>query len=247
MNNSTNYMSGALFSIGLHTVLVAGLLLGESSDTSRVVIEPQYIKAALVSLAPVKKEVVTTKSQPKDRSIKREQQRQRQAKKDRARELRVKQAEDRRKENLRREKQQQDQIERSRQKALQQELLVADLAEALSKEIAEEDALLQTQKDEAATNSYRQIIQQRLSENWNRPPSARIGMETLIRLQLVPTGRVVGVTILQSSGDAAFDRSVELAAFKVGQIAELQSMSSSLFERKFRQVSVLFSPQDLRL
>ena len=27
MNNSTNYMSGALFSIGLHTVLVAGLLL----------------------------------------------------------------------------------------------------------------------------------------------------------------------------------------------------------------------------
>jgi hypothetical protein len=55
MNNSTNYMSGALFSIGLHTVLVAGLLLGESSDTSRVVIEPQYIKAALVSLAPVKK------------------------------------------------------------------------------------------------------------------------------------------------------------------------------------------------
>ena len=85
------------------------------------------------------------------------------------------------------------------------------------------------------------------TENWNRPPSARRGMETMIRLQLVPTGRVVGVTVLKSSGDSAFDRSVEQAAFKADQFIELQKMSPSLFEKKFRQVDVLFSPQDLRL
>ena len=72
-------------------------------------------------------------------------------------------------------------------------------------------------------------------------------METLIRLQLVPTGRVVGVTVLKSSGDSAFDRSVEQAAFKAAPFDELQQMSPSLFEKKFREVDVSFSPQDLRL
>jgi len=113
--------------------------------------------------------------------------------------------------------------------------------------IAEEQRLVNAEKDEGEANSYRQLIQQRLSENWNRPPSARRGMETMIRLQLVPTGRVVGVTVLKSSGDSAFDRSVEQAAFKADQFIELQKMSPSLFEKKFRQVDVLFSPQDLRL
>ena len=102
-------------------------------------------------------------------------------------------------------------------------------------------------EDELAANSYRQLIQRRLAENWNRPPSARREMETIIRLQLVPTGRVVGVTILKSSGDTAFDRSVEQAAFKADQFFGLQKMSPSLFEKKFRQVDILFNPQDLRL
>ena len=69
----------------------------------------------------------------------------------------------------------------------------------------------------------------------------------VIRIQLVPTGRVVGVTVLQSSGDIAFDRSVEQAAFKAGQFLELQQMAPDMFERRFRQVDVVFSPQDLRL
>jgi colicin import membrane protein len=57
----------------------------------------------------------------------------------------------------------------------------------------------------------------------------------------------VGVTILTSSGDTAFDRSVEQAALKVEQFVELQGMEPDLFERKFRQVDVAFSPEDLRL
>ena len=107
--------------------------------------------------------------------------------------------------------------------------------------------MISAQEDEVAANRDRQLISQRLSENWSRPPSARRGMETLIRLQLVPTGRVVGVTILTSSGDSAFDRSVEQAAFKAAPFVELQQMAPSLFEKKFRQVDVSFSPLDLRL
>ena len=46
--------------------------------------------------------------------------------------------------------------------------------------------------------------------------------------------------MLKSSGDSAFDRSVEQAALKAEQFVELQSMDPALFERKFRQVDVAF-------
>ena len=124
---------------------------------------------------------------------------------------------------------------------------ISEVEKAGLRTLAEEQSLISAQEDEVAANSYRQLISQRLSENWSRPPSARRGMETLIRLQLVPTGRVVGVTILTSSGDSAFDRSVEQAAFKAAPFVELQQMAPSLFEKKFRQVDVSFSPLDLRL
>jgi colicin import membrane protein len=56
-------------------------------------------------------------------------------------------------------------------------------------------------EDKQAANSYLQLLQARLSQQWNRPKSARRGMETLIELRLVPTGRIVGVEILESSGE----------------------------------------------
>jgi colicin import membrane protein len=113
--------------------------------------------------------------------------------------------------------------------------------------LTEGEAQMDAQEDQRAANSYRQIIQQRLSENWSRPPSARRNMEAQVRIQMVPTGRVVGVIIIKSSGDAAFDRSVEQAVRKAHQFIELQAMDSRLFELKFRSVDVAFSPEDLRL
>ncbi|MDA9570136.1 TonB C-terminal domain-containing protein, partial [Porticoccaceae bacterium] len=96
-------------------------------------------------------------------------------------------------------------------------------------------------------NSYLQVIQARLSQQWNRPKSARRGMETLIELRLVPTGRIVGVEILESSGDIAFDRSVEQAAYKAAPFSELQTMKPRIFEQYFRSVKIVFNPKDLRL
>ena len=102
------------------------------------------------------------------------------------------------------------------------------------------------QEDKQAANSYLQLIQARLSQHWNRPKSARRGMETLIELRLVPTGRIVGVEILESSGDMAFDRSVE-QAFKAAPFSELQKMEPRIFEQYFRNVKIVFNPEDLRL
>ena len=110
-----------------------------------------------------------------------------------------------------------------------------------------ESEMLKQREEELAANSFRRLIQKRLSDNWSRPPSARLGMQATLRLNLVPTGRIVGIAIISSSGDQAFDRSVEQAASKAGYFEEIDSMSAKMFEQSFRTIEVLFSPEDLRL
>ena len=244
MKNYLSYGVGAIGSICIHGLVLSVLLIPGDGDTQAIVIQPQYINSKLVELAPKKKVVVPKKTKSDAAKKKRERQRRLDAAKAKANA----DAQKKKKADLdRKEKErlalEQDRLERERLAELQRQKLAAEFAQTL----AEEQLLLRAQKDEVAANNYRQLISQRLSENWSRPPSARRGMETLIRLQLVPTGRVVGVTVLKSSGDSAFDRSVEQAAFKAAQFIELQQMSPSLFEKKFRQVDVSFSPQDLRL
>jgi colicin import membrane protein len=249
MKVSISYALGITFSLTIHGLIIAAMYAGWKAEPERVVIQPRFIDAKLVELAP--KQKVTKKKKNTDANAaqrKRDSQRRRAAEKKKADALksRQRQAELDRKEKERLAKEREEQRERAERERLA-ELQRQQKEQEFADAIAEEQRLVNAEKDEREANSYRQLIQQRLSENWNRPPSARRGMETMIRLQLVPTGRVVGVTVLKSSGDSAFDRSVEQAAFKADQFIELQKMSPSLFEKKFRQVDVLFSPQDLRL
>ena len=255
MRGSLSYSVAVFCSLVLHAALVGALFVDWQPESKRVIMQPQYIEAKLVALAPKKKTPAPKlnakpKAAPKkpkvDLAKKKRDEKKRLAKiaaqkkaaeKKRLEEERLTKAEQERKEQQRLEelRRQQEEAERLRKES--------EFAEAL----ATEQALISAQEDEQAANSYRQLIQQRLSENWSRPPSARLGMETVIRIRLVPTGRVVGVTILKSSGDTAFDRSVEQAALKAEQFVELQAMEPALFEKKFRQVEVAFSPEDLRL
>jgi colicin import membrane protein len=65
-----------------------------------------------------------------------------------------------------------------------------------------------------------------------------------LRLALVPTGELVSVTLVRSSGNAAFDRSAELAVRRAApfQVPE----DPVVFDAYFRSVTVTFSPNDLR-
>ncbi len=119
----------------------------------------------------------------------------------------------------------------------------ADLARA----VAEEEgaaAAAATSSEMAAT--YSALIQQTVINYWSRPPSARNGMEALLSIQLIPTGEVVSVTVIKSSGNSAFDRSAVNAVQKAGSFPELQNLPSRDFEQSFRRFSLLFRPEDLR-
>ncbi len=115
----------------------------------------------------------------------------------------------------------------------------------LSDSLAREEATQTASGDELAA-SFAALIQRTVVNYWSRPPSARNGMEALLAIQLIPTGEVVNVTILQSSGNSAFDRSAVNAVEKAGSFPELQQLPSREFERSFRRFRLLFRPEDLR-
>ena len=245
IGSKSSYFIAAISSIGIHAVVILAVLANWEAESKKTVVQPQYIQAELIELAPKKKPVKKPKVTPSiDRAAKQREIDKRKAKESKlaqqklaaqrkAQLLEEQQAEKDRK--AREEKQRKADKERARKQAekAQQE--------------RKEQALIAAKEDKQAANSYLQLIQARLSQQWNRPKSARRGMETLIELRLVPTGRIVGVEILESSGDIAFDRSVEQAAYKAAPFSELQKMKPRIFEQYFRSVKIVFNPEDLRL
>ncbi len=173
-----------------------------------------------------------------------EQARQAQLRQERERQEREEQA---RAEQLREEQRRQEEARRLEQERLEQQRL----QEAERQRQAQADAAAAAAAGEAAeteaemTMAYTAVIHDLVQRNWSRPPSARNDMTAVLRIRLVPTGDVVDVEIVRSSGDAAFDRAAENAVRAVGRFTELQGMPPRMFERSFRSLLLTFRPEDL--
>ena len=133
----------------------------------------------------------------------------------------------------RREREEREHLERLRQ--LQERSTQAALDEELFK--------LEDGASQADTMSYVAAIYGAIVAEWSRPPSARNDMQARFRVELVPSGDLLAVTLVDSSGNAAFDRSAEAAVRKVGRF-EVPT-EHRLFEAKFRRFTLLFKPEDL--
>jgi len=120
-----------------------------------------------------------------------------------------------------------------------QDVLGTDFEDALAAEASSDGS-----DRPEAVGSYEADLMARIVSQWSRPPSARNGMSCDLRLALVPTGELVSVTLVRSSGNAAFDRSAELAVRRAApfQVPE----DPAVFDAYFRSVTVTFSPNDLR-
>ena len=149
----------------------------------------------------------------------------------------------------RRDKQRKETQAQTTREALEKQRLQENLERERARLKAEQQAELaavQLEADNIAALSYADAIRRRVEANWSRPASARNGMKVDLRIQLVPTGTIVNVAVLTSSGNAAFDRSAIRAVDRIGQFPEIKTMPSRIFEREFRQFTLLFQPQDLR-
>jgi len=122
------------------------------------------------------------------------------------------------------------------------ELSRRQLSESMAAESAAEVAV--TAEEMAA--SYAALIQRAVIGYWSRPPSARNGMEVLLSVQLIPSGDVISVSVVKSSGSAVFDRSAINAVERAGSFPELKNLPIREFEKSFRRFRLLFRPEDLR-
>ena len=149
-------------------------------------------------------------------------------------------------EQRRQEEARQQEIARQQEQQRQQEAQRIEQqrqAEAAAQAAAEAREVAETEAELAM--AYMGVIHDLVQQNWSRPPSARNNMTAVLRIRLVPTGDVVDVEIVRSSGDAAFDRAAENAVRAVGRFSELQGMPPRMFERSFRSLLLTFRPEDL--
>lgn len=105
---------------------------------------------------------------------------------------------------------------------------------------------VQTREGDAFSDEqsqYLAAIRAEIERRWTRPPSARVGMELVLRIRLAPGGDLVDVSVIRGSGDAALDRSAVAAVNNAGR---LPVPSGSDFE-PFRDFQIIFRPEDLRL
>ncbi|WOJ91963.1 cell envelope integrity protein TolA [Congregibacter variabilis] len=126
------------------------------------------------------------------------------------------------------------------------EELAAISRRELAAAMAAEDTTQVAVTAEEMSTSYAALIRDTVVNYWSRPPSARNGMEALLAIQLVPTGEIVSVSVIRSSGSVAFDRSAMNAVEKAGSFPELKNLPGREFEKTFRRFQLLFRPEDLR-
>ena len=122
-------------------------------------------------------------------------------------------------------------------------------AQALAELLGDTTERQQAQADEVGdqvAGNYDDLIRRYVAQVWNRPPSARNGMSVTVQVNMLPGGLISNVSVVRSSGDVAFDNSAVTAVRSVGQIAEMQGISSSDFA-PYRSFKMTFTPEDLDL
>ena len=263
------YPLAVVVAISLHILILGGLVYLQSNSQSQALelIQPTVIKALLIEENPQvanqraqenrrleakrreteranaaaqkkRQEQAAEKKRQEEAAKKREEQRiaQQRADAQALAEREKAQAErDREQAEARQAKQREEQAQRDReaqQRKEREEAQNAAAAEAASSEFE----LVQS-----ATG----LIQQLVTDNWSRPPSARNGMRAVIQIKMLPTGELVDVRITQSSGDPAFDRSAENAVYRAAPFAELTALPIRVFNQNFRTLSLIFQPEDL--
>jgi len=113
--------------------------------------------------------------------------------------------------------------------------------------MAAEEEAAQAELEGQAAMSYAASIAETIADYWSRPASARRDMEVTLLIQLIPTGDVVGVSVVKGSGDDAFDRSALNAVNKAARFPEVAQASPEVFEKYLRRLRLVFRPEDLRL
>jgi colicin import membrane protein len=121
--------------------------------------------------------------------------------------------------------------------------------QALQNQIAEEEQFAAEQIAKEMASGVDVYIKRILDSNLNIPLTARSGIKAMVRIKLLASGSIVGVELIESSGNSAFDRAAEQAVWKsesFPKVAEVAKASPSYFNRELRTLIITFKPEGLR-
>jgi len=251
---SVTYYFSVFASLLLHGIVIILMLSNWQTVEERDMrVQPRVIQARLIELEakapPQRTEVIdlTARRQAEEA----ERQRQAQVQREREEQERQRQLEEQRRREEAQRREQETQAEEQRQREIeqqrQQQAAEQRAQEEFQRALMEEESYQAAMVEQELVDAVGYEIQRAVELNWSRPPSARRGMQAILRVSLVPTGGLTSVDIVESSGDSAFDRSAMQATQKAAPFDAVTELEPAVFERNFRTFQFRFNPQDLRL
>lgn len=248
----------------VHAAVIAALVIGFRWSSTPSGVAPQNTIQATIAEDPEKKKQEEDRRRRQDEERKAEAERKRQEieaqKKEEAQRIEERrkqveaeklkqQAEAKRKEEERK-KVEAEAAERKRAEAEARKKREDDARqrkvaeESLRQQLADEErsraeaALAARAASEA--DKYRALIRQKVSRNWARPAGASSGLTCVVRVRLAAGGDVLQAAVVKGSGNAVFDRSVEVAVYKASPLPI--PAEADLFQY-FREIEFTFAPE----
>lgn len=205
-------------------------------QAKREAVERQKKQAAKAKEQQRKQAEQKRKAQEK---AKREQQREKKAQQQREA-LALKKRQQEAKRQAQQEQARQEEQRRQQQLAEEQALLERRQREqALAQQLQAEAAAAEAAKTAA---THIDMIRAQIESAWRYPPAVQKNQQVSVRLTLVPTGEVVQVEVVESSGNRALDRSVEQAVKRASPLPVPQDIR--VFEQQFRSFTMNFRPEN---
>lgn len=261
-----SYLLPILAAIILH-IAVLSLLAGQwSGDSHKVMAEPvpKHIQAKVIQ---VKKKTSVKKKKPKARpkpkakpkpkpkkdkkklDLKRKQEKAKQLA--RKKQLQLKAREKAKKIAAQKELQEQQRLERERieeEKQQERELQELEMQETLEQEALERELAQQLEQEQwqqqadNVTSDHMAQIQTKISQLWYYPPNSRPDMQVELSIHMLPTGEVLSVTMVKSSGNDVLDRSAMTAVKQASPLPVPHDIR--IFEQRFRRFTLLLRPEN---
>ena len=105
-----------------------------------------------------------------------------------------------------------------------------------------EEAEVEVSKEQQEIAMYAQRIISTIEDAWMKPRNIPENLVANLRLKIRPSGRIIGVDLIKSSGNIRFDNSALQAVRRVETFNFFNSIPKILFEKEFQVISISFNP-----
>ena len=105
-----------------------------------------------------------------------------------------------------------------------------------------EEAEVEVSKEQREIAMYAQRIISTIEDAWMKPRNIPENLVANLRLKIRPSGRIIGIDLIKSSGNIRFDNSVLQAVRRVEVFNFFNSIPKTLFEKEFQVISISFNP-----